>query len=90
MSYPFLLLSLLLPATSGLSQVVLCTTPSQRSTPNRRLERSGVPRALSFQTSDMLPVVLAAALAGAAGYLQYSVSNGEKGIGAFLLKEVSL
>ncbi|KAL1530212.1 hypothetical protein AB1Y20_001127 [Prymnesium parvum] len=45
------------------------------------------PRALSLPTEDAVPVLLAAALAGAAGYLQYSVSSGEKGLNAFLMKE---
>ena len=40
-------------------------------------------------SEDAAPVLAAALLAGAAGYLQYSVSAGEKGLNAFLMKEKS-
>eukprot|EP00966_Prymnesium_polylepis_P231464 5355531-Prymnesium_polylepis.2 len=45
-------------------------------------------RAVSLP-SDEAVVLTAAVLAGAAGYLQYSVSSGEKGLNAFLMKEKS-
>ena len=42
---------------------------------------------LATFSEDAAPVLAAALLAGAAGYLQYSVSSGEKGLNAFLMKE---
>lgn len=44
---------------------------------------------MSSPISDGAFVAAAAALVGAAGFLQYSLSSGEKGINAFLMKEKS-
>ena len=45
--------------------------------------------AMMSPVSDTTFVVAAAALVGAAGFLQYSLSSGEQGINAFLMKEKS-
>ena len=47
------------------------------------------PRCELSPPSDAAFVVAALTLAGGAGFLQYSVSAGEKGINAFLMKEKS-
>ena len=40
-----------------------------------------------FESSDLAIVAAAAGLAAGAGLLQYTVSSGEKGLNAFLMKE---
>ena len=44
---------------------------------------------MGLQTEDAAIIAAAALLLGAAGALQYSLSSGEKGINAFLMKEKS-
>ena len=44
-------------------------------------------RRIELLSNDAVIVIGACGLAGAAGWLQYSVSSGEKGLNAFLMKE---
>ena len=42
-----------------------------------------------LEPGDLLLVLISLSLVGAAGYLQYSVTKGEQGLNAFLMKEKS-
>ena len=57
--------------------------------PNAPAPRAPPASASAIEIGDVIFVATALGLAGAAGYLQYSLSAGDKGLNAFLMKEKS-
>lgn len=70
------------------SQAVCVSPTAAHLSPRWQFARSRPPTSLSLQPEELAPVLAAAALAAAAGSLQYKLSSGEKGLNAFLMKEV--
>ena len=73
--------------SSSRSALVSALRLPPRSSSTQRRARAAPSIVAGMATEDLIPVVFAVLLTGAAGFLQYSLSAGEKGISAFLSKE---